>query len=109
MFSNNNQYDQTYDPSNKNMPKSIEEINHPTYPNHVMIPQPAGLPWNIQGMPWGTSGPQPAIVEFTAQPQRFPNMSNEPKIIFPSKRKCEVNAPMCVYTIFFLISPIDNI
>lgn len=102
MFSNNNQYNQIYNPSDK----SIEEINHPAYPSHVMLPQPTGLPWNIQGMPWGTSGPQPKIVEFTAQPQRFPNMLNEPKILFPSKRKCEVNAPMyvqfCIYFFFLM-------
>lgn len=63
-------------PYNRNVPEA-----------HAM-PAPSGAPWNPQGIPWGMPGPQPHLMQFTAQTHHPPTTVSEvPKPLLHCKRK----------------------
>lgn len=92
MFSNNNHYDdEICDPASKPTPKSFEDpIDEIPLQSQMVMTQPTGLPWNVQGMPWSAAEPHPTLVQFTAQSQ-----DNVARMkMFPSKRKADLFSPM---------------
>ncbi|XP_077291348.1 mst85C [Arctopsyche grandis] len=92
MFSNNNHYEEICDPGSKPTPKSFEgHIDESPLQSHVVMTQPTGLPWNIQGMPWSATEPHPTLVHFTAQSQDGTIARMK---MFPSKRKADLFSPI---------------
>lgn len=107
-LSSDNQWEQYSDIDKKSLPKdsngssnfdnsyAIQRQNN-SFP-HAM-PQPTGLPWNIQDMSWSLNGPHPGVVEFTATPFDMQSRNKTTNVLH-CKRKSDLHPNMLVFNIF---------